>query len=195
MTSPKGTAVWPWLNEPDTQYDENGVYCVTLRISDEEAEPLMAKLKDIFKEGYDAEVKKQKKQKLRIANMPWADHEDDQGNKTGMVDFKFKQNAVYEYEGKKIDNRVHLIDSKRNPVTDQIGGGSSIRIGFEPYVWFVPSMGVGMKLRLKVVQVIDLVQFSKGQNTDEFDFEEEKDGFTSATTPKAKEEREDSFDF
>lgn len=194
MTSPKGTAVWPWLNDPDTRFDENGVYSVTLRLDAEDAEAFMGKLKQIFRNGYDEETKKQKKKKLKLANMPWADHEDDQGNATGQVDFKFKVKASYEYEGKKIDNRVHLIDAKRNPVTNQVGGGSSIRVGFEPYVWYVPSMGVGMSMRLKVVQVIDLVEYGKGGSTDEFDFEEEE-GFTTATATETKEERGDHFDF
>jgi len=193
-TSPQGTAVWPWLNEPDTRFDENGVYTVTLRLSAEDAEPFMADLKQIFRDGYDAEVKKQKKQKLKLANMPWTDHEDDQGNETGMIDFKFKQKSAYEYEGKKIENRVLLIDAKRNPVTDQIGGGSKIRVGFEPYVWYVPSMGVGMSLRLKAVQVIDLVQYTKGQNTDEFDFKEE-DGYTTAPFSTSNDTAGNGFDF
>ena len=111
-----------------------------------------------------------------------------------MTDFKFKTKASYTFENKKIDNRVLLIDAKRNPVTDQIGAGSSIRIGFEPYVWYVSSMGVGMSLRLKVVQVIELVEFTKGGTTDEFDFKDE-DGFTSAATTSKTEEREDDFNF
>tara|TARA_Y100001973_G_scaffold103542_1_gene171039 strand:+ start:511 stop:1113 length:603 start_codon:yes stop_codon:yes gene_type:complete len=193
-TSPQGTAVWPWLNEPDTRFDENGVYTVTLRLSAEDAEPFIEDLKQIFRDGYDAEVKKQKKQKLKLANMPWSDHEDDQGNETGLIDFKFKTKASYEYEGRKIDNRVHLIDAKCHPVTDQIGGGSKIRVGFEPYVWYVPSMGVGMSLRLKAVQVIDLVQYTQGQSTDEFDFKEE-DGYTTAPFSKSNDAAGNGFDF
>lgn len=194
MTSPKGTAVWPWLNEPDTRFDENGVYTVSLRLGQEEATAFMAKLKKVYLDGYEEQAKKQNKKKLKHANLPWVAHEDDQGNHTGMTDFKFKTKASYTFENKKIDNRVLLIDAKRNPVTDQIGAGSSIRIGFEPYVWYVPSMGVGMSLRLKVVQVIELVEFTKGGTTEEFDFKDE-DGFTSAATTSKTEEREDHFDF
>ena len=194
MTSPKGTAVWPWLNEPDTRYDDNGVYTVQLRLDAEEAAAFTAELKEKFKLGYEQQAKEQGKKKLKLAPMPWKDHEDDQGNATGKVDFKFKMKAAYEYEGKKIDNRVLLIDAKRNPVTAQIGSGSSIRCGFEPYVWYVPSMGVGMTLRLKAVQVIDLVEFGKGGGTDDFDFQEEE-GFTAVASATPDKERGDHFDF
>ena len=49
MTSPKGTAVWPWLNEPDTRFDDNGVYTVQLRLDAEEAAAFTAELKEKFK--------------------------------------------------------------------------------------------------------------------------------------------------
>ncbi len=51
MTSPKGTAVWPWLNEPDTRWNEVGTYSVTLKMDAQTAEPFLAKLKEFTKKA------------------------------------------------------------------------------------------------------------------------------------------------
>ena len=54
IVSPKGTAVYPWLNRPDTKFSDDGEYKVTLKISAEEAQPLIQKL-DKMLEDYQAE--------------------------------------------------------------------------------------------------------------------------------------------
>jgi hypothetical protein len=196
MTSPKGTAVWPWLNEPNTQFDDNGVYAVTLRVDAEEAAGFIEKLKAHFKDEYRTECDKQKKKQLKIAGMPWSDHEDDQGNTTGLVDFKFKTKAKYEYDGKTIDNRVVLVDGHRNPLTATVGGGSTIRVGFEPNVWYVASMGIGMTLRVKMVQVVNLIEYSGSGSTDDYDFDIEGEAVsTDATTESTTDGVNDNFDF
>ena len=38
--TPRGTAVFPHLNTPDTKFDENGVYSTKLALSDEAAAEL-----------------------------------------------------------------------------------------------------------------------------------------------------------
>lgn len=196
MTSPKGTAVWPWLNEPDTRWNEVGTYSVTLKMDAQTAEPFLAKLKEFYKEGYTECLKEQGKNKLKNATMPWFNVEDDQGNETGEIGFKFKNNASYDYDGKKVETRVQLIDSQRNPVTAKVGGGSTIRVGFEPYVWFVGSQGVGMTLRLKVAQVLELVEYGGKSAADEFEFEVEE-GFESApaATTETKSGGDEDFNF
>ena len=37
MTTPKGTAVYPWLTEPNRKFDQAGVYSVNLRMTSEDA--------------------------------------------------------------------------------------------------------------------------------------------------------------
>jgi len=194
MTSPKGVAVWPWLNEPDKRFDERGTYTVTLRVGDG-AEDFIRKLNDIYNDGYARQLSEQKKAKLKEGPMPWSAYMDDQGEPTGLTEFKFKNNAAYKYEGKMIENRIQIIDSKRNPIVANVGGGSTLRVGFEPYVWFVPSMGVGMSLRLKIVQVLDLVEFGGGNSASEFGFEEEEGFVGIVKSEETPEEPANDFDF
>jgi hypothetical protein len=113
---------------------------------------------------------------------------DDQGNATGEVEFKFKNKSSYEYEKKTIETRVLLVDKSNHPVEGRVGSGSEIKIGFEPFVWYVPSMGVGITLRLKAVQVLNLVEFGGSNASDEFDFEFEE-------PKKAASGNEDPFAF
>lgn len=170
MTSPTGIAVWPWLNEPDTRWDTSE-YKVTLKVNAEDAKLFIESLASVYKEGYAAHSKELNKPKLKKANMPWSEVVDDQGNATGEVEFKFKNKSSYEYEKKTIETRVLLVDKSNHPVEGRVGSGSEIKIGFEPFVWYVPSMGVGITLRLKAVQVLNLVEFGGSNASDEFDFE------------------------
>tara|TARA_Y100000593_G_scaffold11820_1_gene21471 strand:- start:2557 stop:3147 length:591 start_codon:yes stop_codon:yes gene_type:complete len=186
MTSPAGIAVWPWLNEPDTRWDTSE-YKVTLKLTAENAKPFIEKLTEFYKQGYADHAKEQNK-KLKKANLPWSEVVDDQGNETGEIEFKFKNKSSYEYEGETVETRVLLVDKTRKPVEGRVGSGSEIRVGFEPYVWYVPSMGVGMTLRIKTVQVLNLLEYNGDNSLDEFDFEFE-------TPAKASSGDEDNFDF
>ena len=44
LISPFGTAVYPWLNDPDTRFEPDGVYACTLRLSAEDSEPFVKQL-------------------------------------------------------------------------------------------------------------------------------------------------------
>ena len=187
MTSPPGIAVWPWLNEPDTRWDTSE-YKVTLKLTAEAAKPFVDRLTEFYKQGYTDHAKELNKPKLKKANLPWSEVVDDQGNATGEIEFKFKNKSSYEYEGKTVETRVLLVDKAKQPVEGRIGSGSEIRVGFEPYVWYVPSMGVGMTLRIKMVQVLNLLEYNGDNSSDEFDFEFE-------TPAKSSSGNEDNFDF
>lgn len=178
MTSPKGVAVWPWLNEPDTRWDTSE-YKVSLKVYGKPAMEFAQQLEEFYKQGYTDFAKELKKPKLKKANMPWSEVVDDQGNLTGEIEFKFKNKSSYEYEKKTIENRIALIDRAGKIVESRIGSGSEIKIGFEPNVWWVPALGVGMTLRLKAVQVLELVEYGGGSSSGDFEFEFEDTTTTS----------------
>ena len=175
VTTPKGLAVWPWLNEPDRKFDSDGQYKVNLQLSQEDAQEFIDKLEEIHKEHYKNTCESEGKTKLKKAPLPLIEVEDDAGNPTGDVQVKFKLKAQYEYDGKKISQRPVLMDAKRQPMTETIGGGSTIRVGCEVYPYYTATIGVGLSLRCKVVQVLELKEFSPDSATG-FDFDEE-DGF------------------
>lgn len=188
MTTPKGTAVWPWLTEPNRKFDQAGVYSVNLKMSSEDAEEFVKTITRVRDDFHEEETKTQKK-KIKKADLPLVEVVDDQGNETGEVELKLKMNASYEHDGKTITQRPTLIDTKQNPITEdvRVGSGTTMRCGVEVRPWYVPSQGVGVSLRLKVVQIIELVEFGGG--TSGFDFDDEE-GFETVSSNLQDEDNE-----
>ena len=192
MTTPRGTAVWPKLNEPDKTFEPKGVFSIEVRLSAEDSAPMIEELTKILDDYY-AEAVKKEKNKLKRSDLPWKAVVNDAGTETGEFSFRFKMTARIDTEdGKTIEQRPVLFDAKMRPMTDRVGGGSIVRVGFEPHAWFVPALGVGMSLRLKAVQVIELRQFAPRTGKD-FGFSEEE-GFETAFTEDTEPKTEASGD-
>jgi len=177
--------VWPKLNEPDRKFQPEGVYEVTLRLPEDEADGLIAKFMDIHAEAYRQVCSQQGKKALKKAALPWKTAEEwDKETETkiekpGFIDFKFKMKAkVTSRSGKSWEQRPALFDARLTPLpadADPIGGGSKIRISIEVYAWYSASLGFGLTLRPKAVQVIELKTYSGSDGNHGFEAE---DGFT-----------------
>ena len=50
-----------------------------------------------------------------------------------------------------------------NPDEVTIWGGSTLRVSYQPTLWFTPMLGAGVSLRLKSVQVKNLVEGGPNQ--------------------------------
>ena len=198
ITTPVGTAVFPRLNEPDTQFDKDGLYNVVLRLPSEEAEETIAAITEVFKENLKS-VSKEKGKKVKQAPLPIKNVEDEDGSPTGEVDIKFKLRAVGKKDGQSWEQRPALFDSSGKPCSENIGGGATIKVGAEVVPYFTSSIGAVVTLRLKAVQVVNLVEFSSG-GFESWGFSEEE-GFVSKGGEKSKEssveedEEDSDFDF
>lgn len=174
FTTPVGEAVFPRLNEPDTKFKAEGEFSVKLRLSGEAA----AKLQDDLTARYDAfyasECKAKNKKSLKKANdLPFKPVKDDDDNETGDIEFKFSmKHNVAPKNGKPFQQQPALFDAKMKPVTATIWGGSKLKVSYEINLWNT-ALGVGMSLRLKAVQVLELVSGSGG-NAASYGFGEEE---------------------
>lgn len=190
VTSPKGTAIWPRLNEPDRKFQPEGVYSVRLRLDEDEAAPFQTKLAKLVEELYKEECAKQGKKSLKRAPMPWGpatDYDKDTESRVEVdgTEFKFSMKAeVTTRAGKKWSQRPALFDSKLQPVpedSDHIGGGSIIRVSAEVYPWYTASLGFGISLRPRAVQVLELrAGGSSSMDPAALGFQEE-DGYTTVS--------------
>lgn len=198
LTTPVGVAVWPHLNSPDYEYDEGGVYQVKLRLSGADAEKLEAFCAAQQKEAA-AEAKAEGKFKGKGA-VPLADlpiKEDEDGNK--LFNFKMKATGTTR-GGEKFTRSPKLFDASGQPCNDaRVGGGTVMRISFEPYRYYAKMVGgAGVSLRLEAVQVIDLVEWTSGRSAEGFGFEATDgfsvDEFTSADDSAAADADTDSDD-
>ena len=190
LTTPKGTAIYPWLNEPNRKFDQIGVYSVNLRMNGEDAAEFISEITKVRDEYHDEQTKEMKK-KLKKADLPVMEVVDDQGEETGEVDLKIKLKAGYEYDGKTITQRPTLIDAKQQPMANDIliGSGTTLRCGVEVAPWYVPTMGIGVSLRLRVAQIIDLVEFGGG-GAAAYDFNNEEGFETVAASLTSDDELE-----
>lgn len=101
-------------------------------------------------------------------------------------------------QGNTRPNAPKLFDSKNKefPKDEDIWGGSTLRIAFNAIPYYTAMAGAGISLRLKAVQVIELVSGGGGGNGASYGFGEE-DGYvapaaeTKTVTAADVEEDED----
>jgi hypothetical protein len=181
LISPKGIASYPKLNEPDTKFKADGEYSVGLLVSPDEAKEFAAKVKEVVKEYYKEQCSLLKKKELKLADLPIKKETDKEGNDTGKVKIKFALAAKIKSRksGQEWEQRPALFDSKNKPTTERIGGGSTLRIAADVFPWYTPSLGVGVSLRCKAVQVLELQAPGGPSNADSYGFTAEEEGYVS----------------
>ena len=179
MVTPKGTAMWAYLDKPE---EFNGTvvgYTITLVPSKEDADKLISQLEEVLEEA--------KQNDERFKGRKWAAEpmmgykEDADGN----IVFKFKQKASYvDKKGRTHKLGVRIFDAVGNPMNPKatiIGNGSIIRVAFTPIPFNVNKNVNGVSLRLEAVQVLKLEEYKKDTtNMGSFGFSEVSDGFHSS---------------
>ena len=124
--SPVGTAVYPWLNKPDTKFDADGVYSVKMVYSKADVKSINAVVKPLMNGG---------------KNNPIKPEVDDQGETTGNYVVQFKLKAkVSPKRGEPFSQKPVLFDENGNRLTKLIGGGSQLKIAYEAFAY--DGMGV-----------------------------------------------------
>lgn len=191
-TSPKGTAKYPWLSVPDTKFNPDGDYKVTLVLPIEEADSMIQFLDEQLAASEAKAKKDNPGKKVKVADAPYKVDEEN-----GNIEVSFKLKArVNMQNGDSFEQRPALFDAKGKPLQDvNVGGGSKIKVSYECVPFYTALIGAGISLRLRAVQVIDLVEFSGGAAAGAFGFEEE-DGYeaTAKATPMSDDnEEEDEF--
>jgi len=158
LSSPKGVARYPHLIDPDTKFDPP-TYKVKLVPSVEDSEAFLARLVEFYDAAYDAECKQSGQPINKSPHLPWSvDIDQDTNEPTGksVFFFKLKASGQSRKTGKSWDNHIAWLNAARQPISvpeNGIGGGSILRIAFEPYTW--THNGFGMTLRIKLVQVLE----------------------------------------
>ena len=171
-TSPKGTAVWPRIDTPDTKFDEDGVFSCKLHVSEGDFKAFEAQINKQVEADYKAECASQGKDKLRrAASCPLRITDE------GEYEIFAKQKAKVHTKSKgTLEFSIAAYDSQGKKIeTPKIGSGSTLKMAVEVNTWFVPSQGFGYTLRLRAVQVIDLVEYGGGDGG--FGFGAEEDGY------------------
>jgi hypothetical protein len=183
ITTPAGIARFPSLNRPDTKFSEVGVYKVNLEMSSEDAEPFIKQIEALFAEFLADKKRELKKDKLKLHPAPWEDND-------GLVQLKLKVPAVGKNKetGEEYSRKPTLFDATGKEEDVNVGGGSKLKIAVVPYCWYTASLGAGITLQPKAVQVLDLVTWGNGGTAEAygFDVSEAKSPATKTGTDNAE---------
>jgi hypothetical protein len=194
ITTPAGTAIYPRLTTPDTKFDKDGVYSVDLELdtSNKEAAAFIATLKKAADEAYKSTCESKGGKKLKRADLPIKDGEGD------MVRIKFKLKAKAGNEEKSWAQKPTLFDASGMAIQTppNVGSGSRIKVAFEVVPFFTAMVGAGVSLRMKAVQILDLKEYTPGDNFDAYGFKADPNGFkASATATEATTDTDEDNDF
>lgn len=174
ITTPAGIARYPHLNRPDLKFDDVGVFKVNLEMSNEDAESFIAKIDELFTEFVSEKKRELKKDKLKMHAFPWEEND-------GMTQLKLKVKAVGKTKaGEEYSRQPKIFGADGKPLEANIGGGSKIKVAVVPYFWYTASLGAGITLQPKAVQVIDLVTWGDGASAEAYGFD------VSEAKPEAK---------
>ena len=175
ITTPKGKAVWPRIDTPDTKFDEDGVYSCKLHVSEGDFKAFEAIVKPKLDAAYKEECSRQCKDKIRMAaSSPL------RINDEGDHEIYAKQKAKVHTKSKgTLEFTIAAVDSQGKKIDmPKIGSGSTLKMAVEVNTWFVPSQGFGYTLRLRAVQVLDLIEYGGGDSS--FGFGAEADGYVGS---------------
>lgn len=191
VTTPAGTAIYPKLNTPDTKYKPLGEYSTKLKLSAEQAQPIIDKYEAELAEYFesikaelmqgDGKAKAKAKNLKLAADKPFKPEYDDEGNETGDVIFNVKMPARIARDGKEdivlVPDFFDAAGKQIRGKIPEIWGGSKLRIGMQLRPFEAP-IGVGISLRLQAVQILELR--SGGQrDAASYGFGAEEGGYTA----------------
>ena len=188
FTSPTGRAVYPKLEpgNPDTKFDDDGVYVTQLRISGPEAQGFKQAIDDLAQAlGRHLVENEDSFSADDDIRRPYEEEDD------GSILFKAKMKASgTTRDGETWEREPKLFDASGTPCPDvEIGGGSEIRVAGSMNPYFVKGpIGAGISLKLTAVQIISLEEYAVTADT--YGFDSVEDGFDAS----GDEATEDSSD-
>ena len=182
LVTPKGPAEWVKLFTFDTKFNPLGLYTINLKLKEDEAEDLTVRLTQQVDAVYASELKKNPKLKTKmVKRLPFESVLDDDGEETGLVEFKFKMKARVEMKnGDSFTQKPAVYDAKGKPITEAIN---------IPYM-LASTKEASVSLRLKSVQIVELNEYSNDSNpfdTEEgYEFEKDESPFAEAEETSSK---------
>jgi hypothetical protein len=188
-TSPFGKALYPYLSKADVKFKAEGEFKVDLEVEGEQAEELKTFINNLAEQSVkQAQEKTGKKNIKQTSSLPYKETED------GKVIFKFKMKAsgTNSKTGDTFKQKPALFDNELKPINPeqvQIWGGSTLRVSYQPALWFTPMLGAGVSLRLKSVQVKNLIE-GGAQSNSASDFEKVAGDASTKNIPDEVQEAE-----
>lgn len=182
MVSPQGKLKWAHIFVPDTKFKSEGQYHTKLEVPVEAGSELKDSIDRVY-ENWKKDILATKGDKNYREFLPYKILQDEEGLETDIsFHFKMKASGVNNKTGKPFTQRPFVIGPDKTPITNvegMIGNGSTAKIAYEffPYEF---GTSIGVQLRLRGIQVLDVVEYNADANSGESVFVVE-DGFTPLT--------------
>lgn len=200
--TPRGVAIYPKLQKPDTKFKPEGQYTCKLRIESlpEDISEKITALRDAFLaetiEGIKAGTigpkwnAKERAAKLKELQTPdiITNEVDKEGEETGfvLINAKMTASGVSKKDGKPWTRSPTVFDSKGKKISPvpAIFGGSELKLAVEAATYFAPGTktappAVGVTYYLEAVQVLKLVK-AGDKSAEGYGFGEEEGGYEDA---------------
>lgn len=204
-TTEKGTLTgFISLFEPSTKFNKEGVYQAHLLLSKDEGEKLASKIKEIRTQQFKQFGKGTKVAELTQC-VPYTTVNDETGEEIEDAEGRYvlKSKASAFIKDGKITQRIPVLDAKLKPVTGiKVGEGTTAKLGVE-LVGYSVAGKTGVSVKLRLVQIINLVEYSGGATAesfgltqeDGFDFEESDVEETTTTEDEVEDGESEEVDF
>jgi len=166
LTTMKGEAFWAYIFAPDTKFNPDGDFKLKFRAKGDAAVKLQEKVDTLLKESLEKAKEANKGKKIKQADAPYHEVYNDNDEPTGELEFTFKQKAVIPTKNGPMKKRVMVVDAKGNLITEhlKVGNGSVVKVAYDPNLYFTPTAGAGVSLRLTGVQIIELKEYEGGNS-------------------------------
>jgi len=191
LVTPIGEALYPHLHEPDYKFDQAGVYQTRLILEESDYNALKGQFQEIYDAAYKSACEQAGNKLKHGEGNPF--REGDEGLyilAKQPAEKNTKKHGLIKFNIKAFDSAGKLIKMPR------VGTGSKLRLALEPKPWAV-SGKFGVTLRLRSVQIIDLVEYGN-----ESVFDEVEGGFSGGeeftnefTDEKAQSKKDGDFSF
>lgn len=178
------------IQKPSVKFDKGGAYQAHILISKEDGEQLAKEIKKISSEQYKTHGKGTKVVESESCK-PYVETETNEDGEVvketpdaeGRYIFKTKAKAFIE-DGK-AGYKIPVFDTQNKAAGDvKIGNGSTVKLAFTLEGYSVASK-TGVSVKLKAVQIIDLVEYGV-QSAEAYGFGEEE-GFTADDVKETEE--------
>lgn len=173
--SPPGSAIFPYLNTPDTKWKTEGEFKTKLSFPTAEAKAIKKIVDDQMKIAEEKAkkfakeqtAKTKKKVEAKAADLPIFEEVDEDGNETGntVASFKSTASGVSKKTGKPWKRTIPLFDAVGNAMRKLVYGGSKLIVAYSASPWVNPKAEYGVKLQIEAVQVLELVSEGGAQRS------------------------------
>jgi len=171
--TPKGEFKWPHIMVADTTYKAEGQFHIKVLLTGSDAEDMQEIVDNAHNEW--KERCRQKSAKKWQEYMPYKVSLDEEGMEVGTeFHFKLKASGTNSKTGQTFTQRPVVVGPDRAPLpsTIKVGNGSIGRVAYEiaPYEH---GTSLGVQLRLRMVQVLKLIEYIASESADDvFEVEE-----------------------